>query len=680
MSVEDRVSDLLLRWRTLRDQGQQTSAEELTRDCPELLDRLRERLRAESTSSTVLPTVGPVPDPLATNLFLPPPRGEASLPALPGYAVLQRLGQGGMGVVFKARHVALGRLVALKMVPGVFSPDSPELARLRQEARAMARLSHSHIVQIHDVLEHDGKVYLALEYLEGGSLDARLKNHLMPPEKAAELVATLAGALHSAHQAGVLHRDLKPSNVLLTADGIPKVGDFGLAKLLDGAGEQTATGAIVGTPSYMAPEQALGQSRELGPAVDVWALGAILYELLTGRPPFLGVTALETLEQVRRAEPVAVRQLNPQAPRDLETICLKCLEKDPKRRYTSAQELAGDLGRHLRHEPITARRVGLLGRGWRWCRRHPSRTALLAVSVVAVLVVVGLVLWFNRQLSGELAATESARRSAVAARAALHESLTVQVAGRLDADLRQLAEVARTLATGLAESGEDSELELARWMQALLRRQVRIFGLCVALEPGAIFPAHREFALYVYRTPTGLRTRQLLPGDYQPHYREWDWYRLAAQKREALWSEPYIGEGGDHTPMVTFSAPMIANGKFLGVVALDLSIDYFRVLRDRLEGLHLGPGSSCFLITPGGRFLYHPRREHEFPAARDLNADPSFRRLLQRLARQEQGSADARDPVTGREATFHFGRIPSAGWTFVVVLPDEAGTGEGAPP
>jgi hypothetical protein len=299
-----------------------------------------------------------------------------------GYEILVELARGGMGVVYQARQAGLGRLVALKMILAGGHAGPAELARFRAEAEAIARLQHPNIVQVYEVGEHEGRPFFSLEFCGGGGLDRKLSGTPLPPQEAAALVQTLARAVHAAHEKGVIHRDLKPANVLLAADGTPKISDFGLAKKLDEAG-QTQSGAVLGTPSYMAPEQAGGKSSEIGPAADVYALGAILYECLTGRPPFKGVTPLDTLLLVRTAEPVAPSQLQPQTPRDLETICLKCLRKEPAKRYGGAAALADDLGRFQRGEPIAARPVGPAERVGRWCRRNPA----LAAALAAVLLV-----------------------------------------------------------------------------------------------------------------------------------------------------------------------------------------------------------------------------------------------------------------------------------------------------
>jgi hypothetical protein len=319
--------------------------------------------------------------------------GAAEHPAVPGYEILGLLGRGGMGVVYQARDLRLRRTVALKMLLDGAHAGAQDLERFRAEAEAQARLRHPNIVQIYEVGEAQGRPYFALEFVEGGSLARKLAGKPQPPAAAAQLIETLARAVHHAHQQGVVHRDLKPLNALLTADGTPKITDFGLAKRLEGGGGQTRSGLVLGTPSYMAPEQAAGQTKRIGPATDVYALGVVLYEALTGRPPFLAETTLQTVLQVQAQEPVPPRRLQPKVPRDLETVCLKCLQKEPARRYASAEALAEDLRRFRAGEPIQARPVGPVERLGRWCRRNPAlaaagglaATALVAVTVLSLL-------------------------------------------------------------------------------------------------------------------------------------------------------------------------------------------------------------------------------------------------------------------------------------------------------
>ena len=328
------------------------------------------------------------------------------------YEVLGELGRGGMGVVYRARHAQLGRVVALKMLLGGAYADGSERLRFRAEAGAVARLQHPHIVQIFDIGEwQSGRLgplvpYFALEFVEGGSLSARAAGRPQPPRQAAAWLEPLARAVHYAHERGIVHRDIKPANVLLTPDGQPKLCDFGVAKQLAGPEPITRSGTVIGTAEYMAPEQATGET-SVGPAADVYALGGVLYTLLTGHPPFQGASPLDTLHQVRTQEPVTPRRLQPRLPRDLETICLKCLQKEPGGRYASAAALADDLRRFLAGEPIVARPVSGAAHVVRWCRRQPVLAAMAAALLLVTLLGFGGVLW---QLSRAESAKEDALR------------------------------------------------------------------------------------------------------------------------------------------------------------------------------------------------------------------------------------------------------------------------------
>jgi len=339
-------------------------------------------------------------------------------PVVPGYEILGELGRGGMGVVYRARHVGLKRIVALKMILSGAHAGPQQLARFRTEAEAIARLQHPNIVQVHDVGENDGNPFFSLEFCTGGSLDKKLTGTPIVPNEAARLVTMLAHAIQAAHEKNVIHRDLKPANILLTEEGTPKITDFGLAKKIDEAGE-TVSGAIMGTPSYMAPEQARGQTKEIGPAADVYALGAILYECLTGRPPFTGATKMGTLRQVLDDQPVPPTQLQPSTPKDLETICLKCLHKEPGKRYATAAALADDLGRFAAGRPVVARPVGRAERFWRWMRRNPTVAGLLAALALIVALGVASVMWFafeahRRAIDAENSADEAGKAKILA--------------------------------------------------------------------------------------------------------------------------------------------------------------------------------------------------------------------------------------------------------------------------
>jgi serine/threonine-protein kinase len=314
-----------------------------------------------------------------------------------------------MGAVYQARQLGLNRVVALKMIPVDRPAEASALGRFRTEAEAVARLRHPHIVQIYEVGEIDGRPFFSMEYVAGGNLARRLARGLPTPPEAAALVETLARAVHHAHERGIVHRDLKPGNILLEPDGAPKVTDFGVARRLAGDPDlthptgHTHTGEILGTPSYMAPEQAAGRTREAGPAADVYALGAILYECLTGRPPFTGHTPVEALHHVLHDEPVPPARLQPRVPRDLQTICLRCLEKEPARRYPTAAALADDLSAFLAGESIQARPAGPRERLRRWARRRPTAAVLLVVAAVAAAGVVVGAWWHSPLTAGGLA-------------------------------------------------------------------------------------------------------------------------------------------------------------------------------------------------------------------------------------------------------------------------------------
>ncbi|MHC4177657.1 MAG: protein kinase domain-containing protein, partial [Planctomycetota bacterium] len=301
------------------------------------------------------------------------------------YELLEEIARGGMGVVYRARQLSLNRVVALKLVlAGQFASEE-EVERFRREAEAAANLQHPNIVAIYEVGQHDDQQYFSMACVEGRSLAEMTRENPLPAEQAARYVETVGRAVEYAHQEGTLHRDLKPANILIDRDDQPRITDFGLARRVDADSDLTKSGQILGSPSYMPPEQASGRLGDVGPRSDVYALGAVLYDLVTGRPPFRAETATDTLLNVLHSEPVSPRALNPRVPRDLETVCLKCLEKEPGRRYASAAGLSEELGRFLRGEPIHARPITTPGRIWRWGWRNPAVSALAVGLIVAVL-------------------------------------------------------------------------------------------------------------------------------------------------------------------------------------------------------------------------------------------------------------------------------------------------------
>src|SRR6516225_8372250 len=300
------------------------------------------------------------------------------------YLLEQEIAHGGTGVVYRARQLSLGRTVAVKLLLLGRYSSAESVERFRREARSVAALRHPNIVAIHEIGEHEGQQFFSMDYVEGQNLAEAVRAGPLDPRRSAEIVRAIAQAIHFAHEHGVLHRDLKPSNVLLDEFEQVRITDFGLAKRLDGSSDLTVTGQVVGTPNYLSPEQAAGEHAALGPASDVYSIGALMYELLTGRPPFLSNSLQETLSRIQNNEPVSPRALNPALHRDLETICLKCLQKEPERRYGSAQALAEDLGRWLRHEPILARPIGTIERLKKWTRRNPRTAILVLLSSLAV--------------------------------------------------------------------------------------------------------------------------------------------------------------------------------------------------------------------------------------------------------------------------------------------------------
>jgi eukaryotic-like serine/threonine-protein kinase len=426
---------------------------------------------------------------------------------VPGYEILEELGRGGMGVVYKARHKRLQRLVALKMVLAGAHAGSVGLARFRAEAEAVAKLPHANIVQIYETGEHEGRPFFSLEFVDGGSLDQRLDSNPVNPRAAAQLMETLARTMDVAHQRGIVHRDLKPANILLAKVGnessivrqkdadssslpndhwfrntVPKIADFGLAKHVNEDSGQTGSGTILGTPSYMAPEQAGGKNREVGPLSDIYSLGAILYELLVGRPPFKAGNPIDTIRLVIEQEPVPPRQLEPRVPHDLETICLKCLEKDPARRFARAADLADDLHRFVIGDPIQARPTPAWERAWKWGKRRKLVVALIGLSALLVLGAVLGVVWHNVSLRGKLdLALTRERRARQREQDALEEhrlSLVRQEGGKLF-DSARVAAAARdwpsarlNLEKALTTVGNDARLETVKEPAQTLLKQV----------------------------------------------------------------------------------------------------------------------------------------------------------------------------------------------------------------
>ncbi|HZV04485.1 MAG TPA: serine/threonine-protein kinase [Gemmataceae bacterium] len=407
--MDDRVNALLSAWQEQQLQGRDLPVAELCRDCPELaaelgrligvLRRVKDLVQPRSSSAAFgAPNMcaqtassngqtGLVNEVARTLGSSGPTASSPPAGAVPGYEILEELGRGGMGVVYKARHLRLNRIVALKMILAGGYAGPNERARFLAEAEVIACLQHPNLVVLLEYGEHQGQPFFTLEYMPGGHLAEKLKGIPQPAAAAARLMEQLARGIHFAHTQGIVHRDLKPANVLFAEDGTPKISDFGLARRQTMGTGLTGTGEVLGTPSYMAPEQAGGKSKHAGPAADIYALGAILYECLTGRPPFRAATSVETVLQVMEQEPVSVRQLQPQTPVDLATICHKCLQKEPHKRYASAAELADDLQRWQAGQPVKARPVGRIEKSIKWLRRYPA--AATAYGLLALVVVLG---------------------------------------------------------------------------------------------------------------------------------------------------------------------------------------------------------------------------------------------------------------------------------------------------
>jgi WD40 repeat protein/serine/threonine protein kinase len=423
---------------------------------------------------------------------------------LTGYEILVELGRGGMGVVYKARQISLNRLVALKMMTAGIWGSAQEAIRFKMEADALAQLHHPNIVQIHEIGAKDGQPFLALEFVEGGSLDRRLAGTPTDPQVAAQFMEVMARAVHFAHERKIVHRDLKPGNILLQPaqpketdlrTAVPKITDFGLAKRLDQESDQTRTGAVVGTPSYMAPEQAASKLDEIGPASDVYALGAILYEMLTGRPPFHGVTPVATLQQVLTEEPVAPRRLQSGVPVDLETICLKCLAKDPARRYASAAALADDLARFQAGHPILARPTSWSEHTIKWIKRRPALAGLLGASAVAALLLVGLLvgLYYNALLQDSLTETQKQRDRAdnLARLDRRHRYIHEMGTAQTHWNKNRVPELLEILNTKRADDAEYPDFRSFEWhyLSGLGRSELRNYArhehpvACVAFSP-----------------------------------------------------------------------------------------------------------------------------------------------------------------------------------------------------
>jgi len=464
------ILDLICSEAQLREEaGERPRPEEYAERFPALADQiqhqfaLHEMLPADpAPASNTMPTPGDTLSPAAAAAAQ-----TMKGPAVVGYDIQDELGRGGMGVVYKARHTRLNRTVALKMVLSGAHASGDELQRFRTEAESVASLQHPNIVQIYEVGDQAGLPFFSLEFIDGGSLADRLdaSPNGLPPREAAAFVEKLALAMQAAHQRGIIHRDLKPANVLMTRDNEPKITDFGLAKRLDSTDGQTQSGSVMGTPSYMAPEQAAGNTREVGTLADVYSLGAILFELLTGRPPFESDSPYDTLRQVVEQDPTPPSQLRSGIPRDLETICLKCLQKQPRKRYASAQELADDLHRFLKHVPIEARRIGAIERTIKWARRRPATATLIAVVILSLFTLAGFGASYHFEIEKALKETKAQKDIAEGEKRSADERLVrlTVISGTQEVDAGDLLGALPWFARALRlEQGNPDRAELHR--------------------------------------------------------------------------------------------------------------------------------------------------------------------------------------------------------------------------
>ncbi len=401
---ESTIDEILAAFLQSRDAGETVVTEDLLAQYPEFAEELRQFF---SQNDHLYHLIDPV------EAERPTEQDQPAIREFGDYQLLEQIAQGGMGIVYKARQKSLNRIIALKVIRSSGSASKADIKRFQTEAESAAKLKHPHIVTVYEVGEHEGQPYFTMPYVSGCNLASIVADHPLSPELAVKYALAMAEAIEYAHREGILHRDLKPSNILIDGNDRVQVTDFGLATQVGNDSELTRTGQIIGTPSYMSPEQASGQRELVSPRSDIYSLGATLYELLTGRPPFRAATVVETIRQVIDVDPPSPRLLNPTLPRDLETICLKCLEKAPARRYQSANELADELGRFQRGEPIYARQVSRAEHAWRWCRRRPLVSSLMALSLLLLFIVAigGPILTFR--LSTALTQSENDRQQAV---------------------------------------------------------------------------------------------------------------------------------------------------------------------------------------------------------------------------------------------------------------------------
>jgi WD40 repeat protein/tRNA A-37 threonylcarbamoyl transferase component Bud32 len=522
------------------------------------------------------------------------PGTGAGLPARFGdYELLEEIARGGMGVVYKARQLSLNRIVAVKMILTGQLASGADVKRFRAEAEAAANLQHPNIVAIHEIGQHDGQHFFSMDYVEGQNLAEFIGQKPLPPKEAANYLKTIAEAIHYAHNHGILHRDLKPSNILIDPSGQPRVTDFGLARQMKGDSDLTVSGQVLGSPNFMPPEQATGKRGQLGPHSDVYALGAILFYMLTARPPFAGESMTETLHLVVNTEPPSPRLLSPGMPRDLETICLKCLSKEPQRRYANAGELADELGHFLRDEPILARPMGKVGKTWRWCRRNPlvasfaGATALLLLALAIGSPIAAFRINRARQAT-ETALGESTKQQRLAAEQELlarrrFYAAQINLAGQA-AEADDLARCIELLETQRPEPGKE-DLRTFEWYH--------LWDVCHAWHYLTLKGHGRSRSIFALAfSPDG---RTLVSGSYG-EFRLWD---IVSGKEKAAVNYPPPGIFS--TFAFTPDGDTLISGSWDGIIRLwDASTAHLRAIIPAHESYVSG---MCITLSPDGKAL-----------------------------------------------------------------------------
>ena len=599
------------------------------------------------------------------------------------YELLERIASGGMGVVYKARQLSVDRVVALKMIIGGQLATEAEVLRFHAEAQAAAHLDHPNIVPIYEVGEHEGRHYFTMKFIEGGNLAAQVERLRKDPVTAARLLADCAVAVHHGHRRGILHRDLKPANILLDDEGRPHVSDFGVAKRMDAGSGLTQSGTVLGTPAYMAPEQAAGRVKDITTAADVYSLGAILYELLTGQPPFSADAPHETLRLVMEEAPRPPRSIDEDVDRDLETICLKCLDKDRRLRYRSAEELAEELRRYVHGDPIRARPVGRAMRLWRWCRRNPLAAALVLVAATLLVFTTAAAVYVAR---AQVAARE---QDVLQTNAFAADYIAGTVLLRLSDCCRTVAGSARDDAVALRAAATSSDRPAA---EALARKWFDrfndpAFGLRAAGDPKLAFDS-----VFIQGADGHTRGRWPVPPDptdyYPQDFSHRDYFhgaaRLASLGRDTAYVSDAYRAKADDLHKFAISRPILAEdgrtmvGVLVATVATDPQFGAQRFTDGRRLGAlaaRLEPDPAASDAPPRYMVLLHEGLSHgqfvemDNPRVRSFPPDPDLDQLHYRpRPPQPVLDADYRDPVGGHYAGRWLAAFAPVGNTNLVVI------------